>query len=155
MFDGRVIERIRLELIQRFGIGQLYFTAPTFITRIVGNATWSPKDMHDEYWHAHVDKSNTAHYDYSGLVYLSDYNTDFKGGLFGFIDGKRKIKVEPKKGRLLMFTAGSENLHRAYKVRSGKRYVMSMWFTCNKQRHFPNFLDGKVHAHYQQPMDDP
>ena len=24
----------------------------------------------DEYWHAHVDKNNTPHYDYSGLLYL-------------------------------------------------------------------------------------
>ena len=26
--------------------------------------------MHDEYWHAHVDKNNTGHYDYSGLLYV-------------------------------------------------------------------------------------
>ena len=38
--------------------------------------------------HAHVDKNNTEHYDYSGLLYLSDYETDFTGGMFAFLDGQ-------------------------------------------------------------------
>ena len=36
--------------------------------------------VHDEYWHLHVDMNNTAHYHYSGLLYLSTYQTDFTGG---------------------------------------------------------------------------
>ena len=78
----------------------LYFTAPTFITREVGGAGWVPSTVHDEYWHPHVDKNNTAHYDYSGLVYLStqwdderwenegrggaDAGADFEGGTLQF-----------------------------------------------------------------------
>lgn len=29
---------------------QVFFTAPTFITRIVGSDSWRPKSVHDEYW---------------------------------------------------------------------------------------------------------
>lgn len=46
----RVIEKIRLALVEEFKLEFLYFTAPTFITRLVGNASWSPTEMHDEYW---------------------------------------------------------------------------------------------------------
>lgn len=45
-----VIERIRLALVKEFELEFLYFTAPTFITRLVGNASWSPTEIHDEYW---------------------------------------------------------------------------------------------------------
>jgi hypothetical protein len=44
------IERIRVALMDEFQLEHLYFTAPTFITRIVGNDTWAPADLHDEYW---------------------------------------------------------------------------------------------------------
>jgi hypothetical protein len=37
--------------------------------------------IHDEYWHLHVDMNNTAHYHFSGLLYMSTYGKDFQGGL--------------------------------------------------------------------------
>lgn len=37
---------------------------------------------HDEYWHPHVDRNNTPHYHYSGLLYMSTYKEDFDGGDF-------------------------------------------------------------------------
>jgi hypothetical protein len=36
---------------------------------------------HDEYWHPHVDRNNTPHYHYSGLLYMSTYKEDFEGGI--------------------------------------------------------------------------
>ena len=30
----------------------------------VGSTSWEAKDMHDVYWHPHIDKNNTEHYDY-------------------------------------------------------------------------------------------
>lgn len=130
-----VLDRIRRQIMQRFGLATLYYTAPTFITRLTGSPAWEPAGVHDEYWHAHVDKENTPHYDYSGLLYLTDYGVDFEGGLFRFFDDDQGDQViEPRKGaarcpctsacaarwltrlhvagRLLMFTAGTENLHR-------------------------------------------
>ena len=140
-----VIESIREAVKKEFQLSQVFLTAPTFLTRLVGNSTWKPQDMHDEYWHPHVDKDNTRHYDYSGLVYLSNYAEDFQGGLFTFIDGNERFNtIEPRKGRLLMFTAGGENLHQAQIVESGVRYLMSMWFTCDSRFEFATFLDRHV-----------
>ena len=92
----RTIQRIRQRIIDEFELGELYFTAPTFITREVGNGThWAPKSMHDEYWHPHVDKNNTAHYDFSGLLYLNDHGLDYSGGMFAFLDGARPSQAMP------------------------------------------------------------
>jgi hypothetical protein len=244
---------------KQFNIHELFFTAPTFVTREVGNIShWQPHSMHDEYWHPHVDKNNTAHYDYSGLLYLNDHGVDYDGGMFSFLDGlwppqampcydedllamgapkschtfseegmctgdvgggstiadycpeacgvceriyqpprsnsKQQNKqdtdgreegdsntdlvidgsldfefgengqtilknqtahlVEPAAGRLVIFSSGQENLHQVRQVHRGTRYVMSMWFTCNPDRYFPDFLDGNMHTHFVNHDDE-
>lgn len=50
---GTVLESL---LKEEFGLEHLYFTAPTFVARLQGSAAWTAQDIHDEYWHAHVDK---------------------------------------------------------------------------------------------------
>lgn len=37
--------------------------------------------------------------------------------------------VEPRGGRLLLFTSGYEHLHRVGTVTSGSRFVLASWFT--------------------------
>ncbi|KDO27586.1 hypothetical protein SPRG_06854 [Saprolegnia parasitica CBS 223.65] len=150
----RTIESIRQALMEEFELSTLYFTAPTFITRIIGNASWTAAEIHDEYWHPHVDKNNTWHYDYSGLVYLSDYGIDFTGGLFAFIDDTKNHTFEPARGRLMMFHSGMENLHQVRPVETGARYVMSMWFSCDERKQFKNFLDGKMHERFTRGDDE-
>ena len=73
----QVTEKLQYRIMEEFQITNLHLTSPTFITRIIGNPSWKAKQVHDEYWHPHVDKNNTHHYDYSGLLYLSDYGIDF------------------------------------------------------------------------------
>lgn len=101
--------------------------------------------------HPHVDKNNTGHYDFSGLIYLSEFGKDFEGGLFEFFssDGTVETVVEPAASRLLIFTSGRENPHRVQKVTAGVRYVLSFWFTCHEQFAFANFLDGKAHRTFK------
>ncbi|TDH67701.1 hypothetical protein CCR75_008325 [Bremia lactucae] len=101
--------------------------------------------------HPHVDKENTNYYDYSGLLYLSDYNEEFTGGLFSFIDDTFETIIEPARGRLVIFTAGSENLHVVRKVETGTRYALSLWFSCDERKEFQNFLDGTMHKHFRRP----
>lgn len=145
-----VVEKVRLAVMQEFDLEVLYFSAPTFITRLVGNASWTPVDIHDEYWHPHVDKENTKHYDYSGLLYLSDYGEDFTGGVFSFIDESTETIIEPARGRLLIFTAGSENLHAVRMVETGTRYALSLWFSCDQIKEAPKFLDSTMHKIYRR-----
>ena len=136
-----------------------------------------------------MDKNNTEHYDYSGLLYLSTEGVeeDFTGGVFDFNDSppaqalapthanyRRQAEekftsadatssaslsqshpndpaassmtyVLPKRGRLVTFTAGSENLHRVARVLSGERMVLSLWFTCDPAFQFKGFHAGRPH----------
>ena len=76
---------------QRFFTSPHLLRSPPHLTSLyffaqIGNASWTPNEIHDEYWHPHVDKENTAHYDYSALLYLADSNLDFTGGEFRWID---------------------------------------------------------------------
>lgn len=137
-----------------------------------------------------VDKNNTEHYDYSGLLYLSTgggEGEDFSGGVFDFNDspsaqalapthasydgaaeaayyagdaadtaslatshpGSQHASdvtyVVPRRGRLITFTSGAENLHRVARVTQGERLVLSLWFTCDPAFEFKAFLDGNPH----------
>uniref|UniRef100_F7AVU3 2-oxoglutarate and iron-dependent oxygenase domain-containing protein 3 n=2 Tax=Boreoeutheria TaxID=1437010 RepID=F7AVU3_HORSE len=125
-----VRQKVQLAIAQAFGISasSLYLTKPTFFSRI--NST-EARTAHDEYWHAHVDKVTYGSFDYTSLLYLSDYLDDFGGGRFMFMEEGANKTVEPRAGRVSFFTSGSENLHRVEKVLWGTRYAVTIAFTCN------------------------
>ncbi|XP_053766891.1 2-oxoglutarate and iron-dependent oxygenase domain-containing protein 3 [Desmodus rotundus] len=125
-----VRQKVQLAVAQAFGISAsaLHLTKPTFFSRINSTAA---RTAHDEYWHAHVDKVTYGSFDYTSLLYLSDYLEDFGGGRFVFMEERANKTVEPRAGRVSFFTSGSENLHRVEKVRWGTRYAITIAFTCN------------------------
>uniref|UniRef100_A0A8C4LEQ4 2-oxoglutarate and iron-dependent oxygenase domain-containing protein 3 n=1 Tax=Equus asinus TaxID=9793 RepID=A0A8C4LEQ4_EQUAS len=125
-----VRQKVQLAIAQAFGISasSLYLTKPTFFSRI--NST-EARTAHDEYWHAHVDKVTYGSFDYTSLLYLSDYLDDFGGGRFVFMEEGANKTVEPRAGRVSFFTSGSENLHRVEKVLWGTRYAVTIAFTCD------------------------
>ncbi|XP_007957983.1 2-oxoglutarate and iron-dependent oxygenase domain-containing protein 3 [Orycteropus afer afer] len=125
-----VRQKVQLTIAEAFGISvsSLYLTKPTFFSRI--NST-EAQTAHDEYWHAHVDKVTYGSFDYTSLLYLSNYLEDFGGGRFVFMEEGANKTVEPRAGRVSFFTSGSENLHRVEKVRWGTRYAITIAFTCN------------------------
>ncbi|XP_049872179.1 2-oxoglutarate and iron-dependent oxygenase domain-containing protein 3-like [Pectinophora gossypiella] len=126
-----VKEKIRYAVGHHFGISpnKIYLTHTTFFSELTAKKA---AGIHDEYWHPHVDKETYPHFHYTTLLYLGDYNIDFKGGRFVFIDEKFNRTVEPRKGRLSMFTSGAENRHYVEKVSSGIRYAITVSFTCDK-----------------------
>ncbi|KAK2587685.1 hypothetical protein KPH14_003802 [Odynerus spinipes] len=123
--------KIQHAIAHNFGVDvdKIYLTKPTFFSRMTSAPAVT---IHDEYWHAHVDKETYEHFHYTSLLYLNDFGRDFDGGKFVFID-KNNVNstVEPRKGRVLMFTSGSENLHAVEKVKSGTRYALTVSFTCD------------------------
>ena len=158
---GNIIRRLKSTLEEAFEIQNLLFTAPTFITRLDGAPEWQPNEIHDEYWHPHVDKDNTNHYHYSGLLYLSEFEEDFLGGKLNFLSTKsigagtapeRVLEIEPKIGRVVMFTSGKENYHHVERVTSGVRYVLAFWFTCDARREMEIFLDGNAHIEFSNKI---
>ncbi|KAM4692500.1 2-oxoglutarate and iron-dependent oxygenase domain-containing protein 3 [Rhinophrynus dorsalis] len=132
--DFKLYREIRLkiqkEIARTFGINasSLYLTKPTFFSRMNSSKA---KTTHDEYWHPHIDKVTYGSFDYTSLLYLSDYSRDFGGGRFVFIDEPANRTVEPRAGRVSFFTSGSENLHRVEKVNWGTRYAITISFTCD------------------------
>ncbi|XP_071329339.1 2-oxoglutarate and iron-dependent oxygenase domain-containing protein 3 [Trachinotus anak] len=122
--------RIQAVIAETFGLNPtlMYLTKPTFFSRI--NSTVA-KTQHDEYWHPHIDKVTYGSFDYTSLLYLSDYGSDFSGGRFVFMDQNGNQTVEPRAGRVSFFSSGSENLHRVEKVTWGTRYAITVSFTCD------------------------
>lgn len=122
--------RIQKVIAETFGLdsSKLFLTKPTFFSRI--NST-SAKTTHDEYWHPHIDKVTYGSFDYTSLLYLTDYGVDFGGGRFIFMDPDSNRTVEPRAGRVSFFSSGSENLHRVEKVAWGMRYAITVSFTCD------------------------
>uniref|UniRef100_A0A1W7RER9 PKHD domain-containing transmembrane protein C17orf101 n=1 Tax=Agkistrodon contortrix contortrix TaxID=8713 RepID=A0A1W7RER9_AGKCO len=132
--DFQLYRDVRLRIQQKialaFGISSssMYLTKPTFFSRINNSEA---KTTHDEYWHPHIDKVTYGSFDYTSLLYLSDYAEDFGGGRFVFMDEGANRTVEPRAGRVSFFTSGSENLHHVEKVHWGTRYAITISFTCN------------------------
>ncbi|XP_047532336.1 2-oxoglutarate and iron-dependent oxygenase domain-containing protein 3-like [Vanessa atalanta] len=127
-----VKDKIKYTIAHHFGVqpDKLYLTHPTFFSEITSKTAFT---VHDEYWHPHVDKETYKSFHYTTLLYLGDYNIDFRGGRFVFIDEKFNSTIEPRKGRLSMFTSGGENFHYVEKVTSGVRYAITISFTCDKK----------------------
>ncbi|TWW81676.1 2-oxoglutarate and iron-dependent oxygenase domain-containing protein 3, partial [Takifugu flavidus] len=151
--------RIQAVIADTFGLDPklMYLTKPTFFSRI--NST-TAKTQHDEYWHPHIDKVTYGSFDYTSLLYLSDYGSDFSGGRFIFMDQDSNSTVEPRAGnyqlikcsislcyfepclfprsflhtgRVSFFSSGSENIHRVEKVTWGTRYAITVSFTCDPE----------------------
>ncbi|XP_014228450.1 2-oxoglutarate and iron-dependent oxygenase domain-containing protein 3-like [Trichogramma pretiosum] len=125
--------KIQSAIAHHFGVDvkSIYLTYPTFFSKITNK---SAKRIHDEYWNPHIDKDSYESFHYTALLYLNDYGEDFKGGRFIFIDQNNvNTTVEPRKGRVLMFTSGKENLHAVEKVTSGTRMAFTVAFTCDKK----------------------
>ncbi|XP_053974330.1 2-oxoglutarate and iron-dependent oxygenase domain-containing protein 3-like [Hylaeus anthracinus] len=124
--------KIQHAVAHNFGVpaNKIFLTKPTFFSRMTNV---SAKTIHDEYWHPHVDKETYKSFHYTSLLYLNDFGRDFEGGRFIFIDRDNvNTTVEPRKGRVSMFTSGSENLHAVEKVQSGIRYALTVSFTCDQ-----------------------
>jgi len=136
--------KIQHAVAHNFGIdvNKIYLIKPTFL-RMTNEPT---KTIRDEYWHPHIDKKIFESFHYTSLLYLNDYNKDFEGGRFIFLDKNNvNTTIEPRKGRVSIFTSGSENLHLVEKVKSGIRYALIASFTCDKNAtisdlHFTNAL---------------
>lgn len=143
----RVVKtKIQHAVAHNFGVDvdKIYLTKPTFFSRMTNKPA---KTVHDEYWHPHIDKETYESFHYTSLLYLNDYEKDFKGGRFIFID-KNNVNstVEPRKGRVSIFTSGSENLHLVEKIKSGTRYALTVSFTCDEnaaisESHFTDALN--------------
>lgn len=144
-----VVQRIAALAESRFGVtSRLHLTAPTFFSRISGDKP--PRTAHDEYWHPHVDLEQYGSFVITSLLYLADAGAEFEGGQFEFVppgttheNGARapaRYVVTPSRGKLVLFTSGSEHPHRVTRVTSGTRLALTIAFTCDESAAVVDFL---------------
>jgi len=100
----------------------------------------------------HGDLNTDEMFLYTCILYLSDYGVDVHGGETGIADevvwpsdehaviaGRTLrvtggLRVEPSLGRLLVFSAGVENMHEMLPATHGTRVAVQMWFACEGQQ---------------------
>ena len=157
-----VLRRIEARVAASWPHALANLTAPSFVSRIIGAEDWRAASVHDQYYHPHADGLNTDHYHYSVLLYLSHFGEDFTGGRLRFYSREPRpggggpegggssgdVIIEPRVGRLVMFTSGAENWHRVEPVRAGERFVLSVWLTCDAERAFAPRVDGSAHLDF-------
>ena len=76
----------------------------------------------------HVDEAPDVHFALSVIMYLND---DFEGGSTLFLEDR--VKVDPKKGSVLVFPCDFRTIHKGTKVKSGTKKII---WTC-----LENFFD--------------
>jgi hypothetical protein len=118
---------------RRHGRVSLRVAAPSFISDIRGGV--AAKTVNDEYWHTHTDREQYGSFAITTLLYLNTQRDDaeldsFEGGQFEFA-GDHPATVEPRRGRLSIFTSGPENPHFVAPVRDGHRHTLTLAFTCS------------------------
>lgn len=74
----------------------------------------------------HVDHFHSIPRTLSIVMFLND---DYEGGDFEMFspDGLNSAKIEPKKGRTIIFPSNFQYPHKANKVTKGTRYAIVMW----------------------------
>jgi hypothetical protein len=127
------------ELARRKGRDSLFVSGPSFFSQIGGSASddatkFHARTVNDEYWHEHVDQDQYGTFAITTLLYLNTLNDlealdTFQGGQFEF-GGPLPATVEPRKGRLSIFTSGREHPHWVAPVLEGYRYALTTAFTC-------------------------
>ena len=92
----------------------------------------------------HADYYERADYVFTAILYLGEEaqdETPLRGGWTGLADGLQSTVdgrveltqgtlIEPKRGRLVLFTGGGENYHAPLAVTQGRRTAWHGWFKC-------------------------
>jgi len=93
----------------------------------------------------HADYYENAKFTFSAILFLDIEANDevtLIGGETGFVDELKRntttsqlqltkgVVVEPRRGRLVLFSGGGENYHSAMEVVQGRRTALHMWFRC-------------------------
>lgn len=85
----------------------------------------------------HYDKEIHKNVHYTVIIFLSNYKRNFHGGRFIFVDVEKKKKknniVDPKAGRVVVYSAGGENTHVLENILNGYLISLTLSFTCEHE----------------------
>lgn len=134
-----LLERAREAVARRLNLSQVFYSG-SLLKRMDQPPLADEMQLEPDHdsSNPHVDKANIASYDWSCLLYFSSVGQDFGGGELLFHDADADRMVRPLAGRLVAFSSGLESLHRVLPMTWGRRYVLSMWFTCSERHAHPS-----------------
>ena len=123
----RVLERIRRIAAVTFNISKSRLKLSShFVSKITAKRATTDSAVH-------CDEGSYSTFHFSAVLWLNTYATDFEGGRIVFFDGgssdgtKPRLRVQPKAGRLALFTSGWENAHRVEPVTAGDRWSIPVF----------------------------
>lgn len=96
---------------------------------------WKPVGLHGDFL-------TDMLFVYTAILYLCTHGEDgLEGGETGIGDEvgadrlvSRGLRIEPSRGRLLVFSSGVENMHAALPILNGTRLVTQLWYACEGMR---------------------
>ena len=90
--------------------------------------------------------NHTPQRDYTAILYLNNYETDFRGGLLRFTSLGEE--VAPERGLLIGFPCDHRYQHEVTMVQEGYRYALSIWMTLQPERaefwEMKSYLDSTI-----------
>jgi len=124
----QLIQRARKAVMRHFGLRILWLDYAHLVKR-EPLETYDPNDTAElsHPWHYDNQADHIKHRTHTALLYL---NEEFEGGLTQFreADFGPFRQIQPSTGKMVSFSV-AENAHAVSKLRSGKRYVLNMWFS--------------------------
>ncbi|CAF0882260.1 unnamed protein product [Brachionus calyciflorus] len=125
-----VKEKILNHVKTKFNIKDVYLTNQNIFSKYTSQESKSTKL---EYWHTQVDKYVQEWTQYSVVLFLNDYMSEFYGGRYFLhnTDNKTVVTIQPKLARLLVYSPGSENKQHFERLVYGNSYLLRIPLTCN------------------------
>ncbi|KXZ49933.1 hypothetical protein GPECTOR_19g384 [Gonium pectorale] len=80
-------------------------------------------------WHHDANRYYLSQRHMSAVLYLNDQGVEFGAGNFCFQDGPGPLRVPPKAGRMVAYTADARNVHCVEEVAWGERVTLTMWLS--------------------------
>ncbi|GLI58971.1 hypothetical protein VaNZ11_000758 [Volvox africanus] len=80
-------------------------------------------------WHHDSNREYLCRRHLSAVLYLNTQGEDFGAGDFRFQNGPGPLRVAPRMGRLVAYTADRRNVHCVEEVAWGERCTLTCWFS--------------------------
>ena len=133
MLALQVANRARLRLKQHYRLPFLWLEYGHLVVReATGTGAEAESEELSHPWHYDNQHGTIQHRTHTGIIYLND---GFEGGLTRFQEAEfgPYREVTPSAGKLVSFSV-AENAHAVSKLRSGRRYVLNLWFSTHWTR---------------------
>lgn len=129
----RLLMRARRQMMRHFRLPFLWLDYAHLVFReATGTGEAHETEELSHPWHYDNQSEGIKHRTHTAIMYLND---EFDGGLTYFkeADFGPFRELQPTPGKLIAFRV-AENAHAVSKLKSGKRFVLNMWFSTHLKK---------------------